>query len=57
MELIKNRVFRLLGSLRGDSCSELSLCVCENWYQWEMNVRRYVPQKVILILNCSSVCG
>ena len=57
MELIKNRVLRLLGSLRGDNCSELSLCVCENWSLWGMKVRRHVSQKVILILNCSSDYG
>ena len=57
MELIKNRVLRLLGSLRGDNCSELSLCICENWYFWEINVRRCVSQKVFLILNCSPDCG
>ena len=57
MELIKNRVLRLLGSLRGDNCSELSICICENWYLWEINVRRCVSQKVFLILNCSPDCG
>ena len=45
MELIKNRVLRLLGSLRGDNCSELYFAYCKSWCLWEMNVKRCVCHK------------
>ena len=45
MELIKNRVLRLLGSLRGNNCSELYFAYYKSWCLWEMNVKRCVCHK------------
>ena len=53
MELIKNRILRLLGSLLGNNCSELFLLSVGNWYLWEIIVRRCVLQEVFRFLLCS----
>ena len=53
MELIKNRILRLLGSLLGTNCSELFLLSVGNWYLWEIIVRRCVLQEVFRFLLCS----